>query len=41
MLLPTKKDSSRKVSLQDIVGKGYATFWNFKGIECYLQGGKG
>lgn len=35
------KPKENKISLQEIVGKGYATFWNFKGIECYLQGGKG
>lgn len=30
-----------KRSLQEVVGKGYATFWNFKGLDVYLMGGKG
>lgn len=28
-------------SLQEVIGKGYATFWNFKGLEAYIMGGKG
>ena len=43
--MPTKEiqrsQQVKQVSLQEIVGKGYATFWNFRGIEVYLQGGKG
>lgn len=33
-----QKEDSNVVrrSLQEVVGKGYATFWNFKGLECYL-----
>lgn len=30
-----------RISLQEIVGKGYATFWNFKGDEVIIQGSKG
>lgn len=30
-----------RISLQEIVGKGYATFWNFKGDEIILMGSKG
>lgn len=26
-----------RISLQEIVGKGYATFWNFKGDEVILM----
>ena len=29
------------IRLQEIVGKGYATFWNFKGDEVILMGSKG
>ena len=41
--MPTKRKTSQdenpnivRRSLQDVVGKGYATFWNFKGLEVYL-----
>ena len=30
-----------RISLQEIIGKGYATFWNFKGDEVILMGSKG
>lgn len=36
-----KQPEVEKRSLQEVVGKGYATFWHFKGLECYLMGGKG
>lgn len=39
--MPSPKENVRQVSLQQIIGKGYKEFWNFKGIEIYLQGGKG
>lgn len=44
--MPRKKQEQQQPnvvrrSLQEVVGKGYATFWNFKGLEVYLQGGKG
>lgn len=29
------------ISLQELVGKGYATFWNFKGDEVIIMGSKG
>lgn len=29
------------ISLQEQVGKGYATFWNFKGDEAIIMGSKG
>ena len=32
--------SNERISLQEIVGKGYATFWNFKGDEIIIQGSK-
>ena len=32
--------SMNKLSMQEIVGKGYATFWNFKGDEVILEGSK-
>ena len=32
--------SNQIIRMQDIVGKGYATFWNFKGDEVILQGSK-
>ena len=31
----------QRISLQEQVGKGYATFWNFKGDEVILMGSKG
>lgn len=31
----------KKVSLPDIVGKGYKTFWEFKGRYCVCKGGRG
>lgn len=34
-------NNTEKISLQEIVGKGYATFWNFKGNEVIIIGGKG
>ena len=30
-----------KISLPDVVGKGYATFWHFKGRFCVCKGGRG
>ena len=32
--------SKERISLQEIVGKGYSTFWNFKGDEIIIQGSK-
>ena len=32
--------NKEKISLQEIVGKGYATFWNFKGDEIVIMGSK-
>lgn len=32
--------NNERISLQEIVGKGYATFWNFKGDEIIIQGSK-
>lgn len=32
--------SNKRISLQEIVGKGYSTFWNFKGDEIIIQGSK-
>lgn len=33
--------SKQVISLQEQIGKGYATFWNFKGDEVILMGSKG
>lgn len=33
--------SNERISLQEQIGKGYATFWNFKGDEVILMGSKG
>ena len=33
--------NKERISLQEIVGKGYATFWNFKGDEVIIMGSKG
>lgn len=33
--------TKEKISLQEQIGKGYATFWNFKGNEVILMGSKG
>ncbi len=33
--------NKERISLQEIVGKGYATFWNFKGDEVVIMGSKG
>lgn len=30
-----------RISLQEQIGKGYATFWNFKGDEVIIMGAKG
>lgn len=35
------KSVKERISLQQIVGKGYATLWNFKGDEVILEGSKG
>ena len=32
--------NNERISLQEVVGKGYATFWNFKGDEIIIQGSK-
>ena len=32
--------SKERISLQEIVGKGYSIFWNFKGDEIIIQGSK-
>ena len=32
--------NKEKISLQEIVGKGYATFWNFNGDEIVIMGSK-
>lgn len=32
--------NKEKISLQEQIGKGYATFWNFKGDEIVLMGSK-
>ena len=32
--------NNERISLQEAVGKGYATFWNFKGDEVIIQGSK-
>lgn len=31
---------NNKLSMQEIIGKGYATFWNFKGDEVIMEGSK-
>lgn len=33
--------SNERISLQEQIGKGYATFWNFKGDEVIMMGSKG
>ena len=33
--------TKERISLQEQIGKGYATFWNFKGDEVILMGSKG
>ena len=33
--------NKERISLQSQIGKGYATFWNFKGDEVILMGSKG
>ena len=33
--------NKERISLQEIVGKGYATFWKFKGDEAIIMGSKG
>lgn len=33
--------NNERISLQEQIGKGYATFWNFKGDEVILMGSKG
>ena len=33
--------NKERISLQEQTGKGYATFWNFKGDEVILMGSKG
>ena len=40
MLMNNRAANLQIVSLQEIVGKGYATFWNFKGDEVILEGSK-
>ena len=32
--------SKERISLQEIVGKGYSTFWNSKADEIIIQGSK-
>lgn len=33
--------NKERISLQETVGKGYSTFWHFKGDEVILMGSKG
>ena len=33
--------NKERISLQEQIGKGYATFWKFKGDEVILMGSKG
>ena len=33
--------NKERISIQQHIGKGYATFWNFKGDEVILMGSKG
>ncbi len=33
--------NKERISIQQQIGKGYATFWNFKGDEVILMGSKG
>ncbi len=33
--------NKERISIQEQIGKGYATFWNFKGDEVILMGSKG
>lgn len=30
-----------RINLQDVIGKGYNKFWNFKGDEVIIMGSKG
>lgn len=33
--------NKERISLQELIGKGYATLWNFKGDEAIIIGSKG